>query len=39
MATVKSVRRGGGVYHYLVQTYRWEGALRKKQIYLGTTVP
>lgn len=39
MATVKSVRRGGGVYHYLVQTFRWEGAVRKKQIYLGTTIP
>ena len=39
MATVKSVRRGGGVYHYLVQTYRWKGAIRKRQIYLGTTVP
>ena len=39
MATVKSVHRGGGVYHYLVQTYRWEGALRKKQVYLGTTIP
>jgi len=39
MVTVKSVRRGGGVYYYLVQAYRWEGAVRKKQVYLGTTVP
>lgn len=39
MATVKLVRRGSGVYHYLVQTFRWEGAIRKKQIYLGTTIP
>lgn len=39
MATVKSVRRGRGVYHYLVQTFRWEGKIRKKQKYLGTTVP
>lgn len=39
MATIKSVHRGGGVYHYLVQTFLWEGAVRKKQIYLGTTIP
>jgi Fic family protein len=39
MAIVKSVRRGRGVYHYLVQTFRWEGKIRKKQIYLGTTIP
>lgn len=39
MAVVRAVRRGSGVYHYLVQTYRWEGRIRKKQIYLGTSVP
>lgn len=39
MAIVKSVRRGGAVYHYLVQTYRWEGKIRRKQVYLGTAVP
>lgn len=39
MSTVKSVRRGRKVYHYLVQTYRWQGEIRKKQVYLGTTVP
>jgi Fic family protein len=39
MATVKSVRRGNAVYHYLVQTYRWEGKIRKKQVYLGTSIP
>ncbi len=39
MAIVKSVRRGSGVYHYLVQTFRWEGAVRKKEIYLGITIP
>ena len=39
MAAVKSIRRGGGVYHYLVQSFRWEGKSRKKQVYLGTTIP
>lgn len=39
MSTVKSVQRGSRVYHYLVQTYRWQGEVRKKQIYLGTRVP
>ena len=39
MATVKSIRRGSKLYHYLTQTYRWEGEVRKKQVYLGTTVP
>lgn len=39
MAVVKSVRRGRGVYHYLVQTFRWEGRIRKKEVYLGTTIP
>jgi Fic family protein len=39
MATVKSVRRGSAVYHYLVHTYRWQGKIRKKQLYLGTAVP
>ena len=39
MSTVKSVTRGSKVYHYLVQTYRWQGEIRKKQQYLGTRVP
>ena len=39
MASVKTVHRNHGVYHYLVQTFRWEGAIRKKQVYLGTTIP
>jgi cell filamentation protein, protein adenylyltransferase len=39
MATVKTVKRGSAAYHYLVQSYRWKGALRKKQLYLGTSIP
>lgn len=39
MATVKPVRRGKAVYLYLVQTYRWQGKIRKKEIYLGTKIP
>ncbi len=39
MSTVKPVRRGSRTYHYLVQTYRWKGAIRKKQLYLGAKVP
>jgi len=39
MATVRTVNRGGRKYRYLVQSYRWNGGVRKKQSYLGTTVP
>jgi len=39
MAAVKTVRRGMAKYFYLVQTYRWDGAIRKKQEYLGTSIP
>jgi Fic family protein len=39
MSSVKSIHRGRREYFYLVQTYRWEGRVRKKQVYLGTSVP
>lgn len=39
MSSVKSVHRGSRRYLYLVQTYRWEGRICKKQIYLGTSAP
>ena len=39
MSSVKGVHRGRREYFYLVQTYRWEGRVRKKQVYLGTSVP
>jgi Fic family protein len=39
MSSVKTVRRSGRLYRYLVQTFRWEGHIRKKQIYLGTSIP
>jgi Fic family protein len=39
MSSVKGVLRGKREYFYLVQTYRWEGRVRKKQVYLGTSVP
>lgn len=39
MATVRTAKRGGRAYRYLVQSYRWEGAVRRKELYLGTEVP
>jgi len=39
MATVRTVIRGTRAYRYLVQSYRWEGKLRKREIYLGKSVP
>jgi Fic family protein len=39
VSSVKIVRRGNRHYLYLVQTYRWNGSIHKKQIYLGTSAP
>lgn len=39
MGTVRTVRRGSRTYRYLVQSYRWNGVVRKKQLYLGTSLP
>jgi len=39
MASVRSVRRGGRTYYYLVQSYRWGGVARQKSRYLGTVRP
>jgi len=39
MSSVKTVRRGRHLYRYLVQTYRWGGKIRRKQVYLGTATP
>jgi Fic family protein len=39
MALVRTVVRGNREYHYLVQTYRWEGAVHRKEEYLGATLP
>lgn len=39
MATVRTVKRGSRTYRYLVQSYRWNGVARKKQLYLGTSLP
>ena len=39
MATVRTVVRGAKTYRYLVQSYRWEGKLRKKELYLGKSIP
>ncbi len=39
MATVRTVRRGRRAYRYLEQSYRWKGKLRKKRLYLGTSIP
>lgn len=39
MSSVKRVARENREYFYLVQTYRWEGRIRKKQVYLGTSAP
>jgi len=39
MSAVRTLARGSNRYYYLVQTYRWEGAVRRKERYLGTTLP
>jgi Fic family protein len=39
MAAVRIVRRGRRAYRYLEQSYRWRGQLRKKRLYLGTSIP
>jgi len=39
MPTVRTVLRGARTYRYLVQSYRWQGKLRKKELYLGKSVP
>jgi Fic family protein len=36
---VTSVRVVAGPYKVLVQSYRWDGAVRQKQIYLGARIP
>ncbi len=39
MAVVRTVRRGRRSYLYLEQSFRWRGKLRKKRLYLGTSIP
>ncbi len=39
MATVRTVNRGENRYYYLVQTYRWDGVVQRKERYLGTKLP
>jgi Fic family protein len=39
VASVKIVKRGSRTYRYLVQSYRWEGIPRKKELYLGAELP
>lgn len=39
MTAVRAVRRGKRTYHYLTQTYRWGGEVRRREVYLGASVP
>ena len=39
MASVRIVQGHSGPYKVLVQSYRWDGEVRQKQIYLGETIP
>jgi len=39
VSAVRILKRGGNRYYYLVHTYRWEGAVRRKERYLGTSPP
>jgi Fic family protein len=39
MAVLRTVVRGRNRYYYLVQTYRWGGAVGRKERYLGTRRP
>jgi Fic family protein len=39
MAVVRAVDRGTNRYFYLVQTYRWDGVVRRREKYLGSVLP
>ena len=39
MASVRTVRGSSGPYKALVQTYRWDGHVKQKEIYLGKRIP
>ncbi len=39
MASVRTLHGSSGPYKALVQTYRWNGQVRQKEIYLGETIP
>jgi len=39
MAIVRTVNRGENRYYYLVQTYRWDGAVQRKERYRGRVLP
>ena len=39
VATLRTVSRGDRRYYYLVQTYRWDGGVHRKERYLGTEPP
>lgn len=39
MTAIRTVLRGDKRYYYLVQTYRWEGEVVRKEKYLGTELP
>jgi Fic family protein len=39
MAIVRTVRRGENRYYYLVQTYRWDRAVQRRERYLGRVLP
>jgi Fic family protein len=39
MAILRTVVRGEHRYYYLVQTYRWDGAVHRKERYLGKELP
>ena len=39
MSVVRTVVKGSHRYYYLVHTYRWDGAVRRRERYLGTHPP
>ncbi|MFH1566172.1 MAG: hypothetical protein ABIB98_03185 [bacterium] len=39
MVEIKEIRRGRKKYYYLVHSYREGKSVRKKQLYLGETIP
>lgn len=39
MSSIRTERRGDRAYRYLVQSYRWRGAVRQKSVYLGNDAP
>ena len=39
MVELKKIKKGNKEYYYLVQSYRQGKSVKKKQVYLGDSIP